>query len=232
VIGRLSVGQIKLLAQQVSTAALDLLFPPCCVNCERVGSFLCSRCLATVTQAPAREVAGLDGVRVRANFEGAISAAIHAFKYKRQTWLVQPLGGLLCEALQGVDWTVDVVSAVPLHAARLRERGYNQAALLADHLARERGWACRPSAIRRVRETASQVHLNAQERRANVADAFSADPESVRGQCVLIVDDVLTTGATLSACAEAVRAAGATRVYGATVAGAVYAASPAANALV
>jgi len=180
-----------------------------------------------VTQAPAREVPGLDGIRVRANFEGAISAAIHAFKYKRQTRLVQPLGTLLCEALQGVDWPVEVVLAVPLHAARLRERGYNQAALLADYLACARGWACQPSAIQRVRETASQVHLNAQERRVNVADAFAADPAWVRDRCVLIVDDVLTTGATLSSCAQAVRAAGATRVYGATVAGAVYSKDPA-----
>jgi ComF family protein len=188
---------------------------------------LCARCLATVTQAPVREVPGLDDIRVRANFEGAISAAIHAFKYKRQTRLVQPLGALLCETLQDVDWPVDVVLAVPLHAARLRERGYNQAALLADYLARAQGWACQPAAIRRVRETASQVHLNAQERRMNVADAFAADPECVRGQCVLIIDDVLTTGATLSACADAVRVAGATRVFGATVAGAVYSKDPA-----
>jgi ComF family protein len=188
---------------------------------------LCPRCLATVMRAPARELPGLDGIRVRALFEGAISAAIHAFKYQRQTRLVQPLGALLCEAVQDAGWSVDVVTAVPLHAARLRERGYNQAALLADYLARAEGWACIPSAVQRVRETASQVHLNAQERRANVADAFAADPDWVRGHCVLIIDDVLTTGATLGACADAVRAAGATRVYGATVAGAVYSKDPA-----
>lgn len=191
---------------------------------------MCPHCLATVTQASARELPGLDGIRVRAQFEGAISAAIHAFKYNRQTRLVEPLGALLCEAVRDAGWPVDVVTAVPLHATRLRERGYNQAALLADYLARAQGWACIPAAVRRVRETASQVHLNAQERRANVAEAFAAEPEWVQGQRVLIIDDVLTTGATLCACAEAVRAAGATRVYGATVAGAVYSKDPASGA--
>jgi ComF family protein len=118
-------------------------------------------------------------------------------------------------------WPVDVVSAVPLHASRLRERGYNQAVLLAQVVARTRSWVFAPDALRRVRETASQVNLNAQERRANVEAAFFAEPAVFCGRQVLVIDDVLTTGATLSACADALRAAGATHVYGATLAGAV-----------
>lgn len=215
-------NRIKLLARQTVTTALDLLFPPYCVNCDRVGSFLCPRCLAKVTAAPPRALPAFDGICVRANYEEPVSKAIHAFKYDRQTRLVNPLGDLLCQVLQTTRWPVDVVCGVPLHASRLRERGYNQAALLAEYVAQANRWSFVPSALSRVRETASQVHLNAQERRVNVADAFSADSRLVAGKQVLVIDDVLTTGATLSACADALRAAGATHVYGAAVAGSMY----------
>lgn len=215
-------SRIKLLARQTITVALDLLFPPYCVNCDRVGSFLCPRCLAKVTPAPARTLPAFDEVRVRANYEEPVNTAIHALKYDHQPRLAEPLGGLLCQALQDIHWSVDVVCAVPLHTSRLHERGYNQAALLGVYVAQFRHWLFDPAAITRVRETPSQVHLNAQERRVNVADAFSADAQVVSGKRVLVVDDVLTTGSTLSACAAALRAAGATHVYGATVAGAVY----------
>lgn len=219
---RLSVTRLKLLARQAVTGALDLLFPPHCVNCSRVGSFLCDRCKATMTLAPERTLPGLDGIRVKVNFEGAASAAIHAFKYDGQTRLVEPLGEILYQGLEGIDWQVDMVTAVPLHAARLRERGYNQAALLAGYLAVLTGWPSALGAVTRVRETSSQVHLSARERQENVAGAFRGVPELVHGKRVLVIDDVLTTGATLVACAEALRAAGAARVYGATVAGAVF----------
>jgi ComF family protein len=163
-----------------------------------------------------------DGVRVRAIYGGAISSAIHALKYNHQTRLAGPLGEFLCEALYDIDWAIDIVVAVPLHAKRLRERGYNQAALLGEVVAQRRGWEFSPSAVIRARETRSQVHLNAHERQENVADAFSAEPRIVANKGVLIIDDVLTTGATMSACAEALRSAGAAWVYGAAVASAAY----------
>jgi ComF family protein len=203
------------------TMGLDLIFPPLCVNCERVGSFLCPRCLATARRAAKRSIPGLDGVQVWGDFEGAVRAAVHAFKYEGQTRLAEPLGALVVEELAATDWQIDVVTAVPLHESRLRERGYNQAALLAQAVASARGWLFAPNAVDRIRQTASQVNLNAQERHLNVAAAFSAEPSIVEGMRVLVIDDVLTTGSTLLACADALRNAGAARVYGATVAGAV-----------
>jgi ComF family protein len=183
---------------------------------------LCPRCLSKATPAPGRILPDLDGIQVGVNFQEPINTAIHAFKYERQIRLMDPLGFLLLRTLQKVDWSIDIVTAVPLHPGRLRERGYNQSALISYVVARGRGWPFAPDVLARVRETSSQIHLNAQERRVNVAGAFEADPAVVCGRRVLIVDDVLTTGATLSACAEALRLAGAARVYGAAVAGAVY----------
>jgi ComF family protein len=212
---------LKLLAQQAITMGLDLVFPPLCVNCERVGSFLCPRCLAAARRAAERSIPGLDGVQVWGDFEGAVRAAVHAFKYEGQIRLAEPLGALVVEELAATDWRIDRVTAVPLHESRLRERGYNQAALLAQVVASAQGWNFAPGAVHRVRQTASQVNLNAQERYLNVAAAFSAEPSIVEGMHILVIDDVLTTGSTLLACADALRDAGAARVYGATVAGAV-----------
>jgi ComF family protein len=203
------------------TMGLDLVFPPLCVNCERVGSFLCPRCLATARRAAERSIPGLDGVQVWGDFEGAVRAALHAFKYEGQTRLAEPLGTLVVDGLANTDWPIDVVTAVPLHESRLRERGFNQAALLAQVVASARGWLFAPAAVHRIRQTASQVNLNAQERHRNVEAAFCAEPFAVSGKAVLVIDDVLTTGSTLLACADALRDAGAARVYGATVAGAV-----------
>lgn len=115
-------------------------------------------------------------------------------------------------------WPVDLVAPVPLGQRRMKERGYNQAALIAWPLAVFAGWQYTPAAIRRVRETRSQVGLSAEERRANMQAAFWADARQVEGRTVLIVDDVATTGATLSACAQAFRDAGARSVLALTAA--------------
>lgn len=214
------VNQIKLLAHQISTTVLDLLFPPVCVNCERVGSFLCARCLETITESSPRQISRLDGVVTCAEFDGAIRAGVHGLKYEGLRRLAEPLGALIAHTLQQAGWSIDQVCSVPMHTERLRERGYNQAHLLAQHVAVLLSYPLAENALQRTRHTASQIHLDAQERQANVAGAFLADANVVHGRSVLIIDDVLTTGATLVACADALRAAGATRVYGATVAGA------------
>lgn len=213
---------IRLLAQQLAAVTLDLLFPRHCVNCERVGSFLCGRCLQTVTPAPQRDLRSLDGVRSAVAYHGAAKSAIHAFKYDGHKDLATLLGAWLACALD-TTWQIDVVTAVPLHPTRERDRGYNQAALLAAYITAHRGWPLVREAVSRVRETQSQVSLNVAQRQINMAGAFSAQPGHVSGKSVLLIDDVLTTGATLVACASALYEAGAAHVFGATVASAVYA---------
>ncbi len=139
----------------------------------------------------------------------------------------QSLGRLLAEAWPGDGWTADFFCAVPLHARRQAERGYNQSALLANQVASLIGQPYVEGAVARVRHTETQTHLDAQARRENVAGAFAADPLRVDNLSIVLVDDVLTTGATLAACAEALRASGARRVYGLVLASAVYKAADA-----
>ncbi len=152
---------------------------------------------------------------------GSVREAIHRLKYHQDWALADVLAAELLALVEAQGWQVDAVVPVPLGERRLRERGYNQAALLAFPLALGLGVAYRPRWLQRVRETRSQVGLSAAERRANVEGAFGALPDVARGLTVLLVDDVMTTGATMHAAAQALRAAGARRVYAVSVARAV-----------
>jgi ComF family protein len=113
------------------------------------------------------------------------------------------------------------VTPVPLSVERQRERGYNQAALLARAFAELAGLPYDPLAARRVRHTETQVRLTAEARRRNVQGAFRGRPERVAGRTIILVDDITTTGATLMACAEALTTAGAAAVWGLTLGRAV-----------
>jgi ComF family protein len=128
----------------------------------------------------------------------------------------------LTEFTRGLNWQVDLLIPVPLGADRLRQRGYNQAGLISWPLSLALGIRHAPGALKRTRETASQVGLSRQERQENVRAAFAATPAWVRGRSVLLLDDVATTGATLSSCAEALFAAGARGVFALTVSRAIH----------
>lgn len=214
------VDQFKLLARHAAYAGLDLVFPPYCVHCGRVGSLLCPRCVASISASEPRYLPQLDQIWVVGHYEGAVRDAIHALKYEGVKRIAEPLGDLLAGAVTGTGRNIDLVIGVPLASERLRERGYNQAALIARRVAERIGLPEAPDAVTRIRNTVSQVELSAAERRENVKGAFRADPERVKGRQVLIIDDVLTTGSTLSACAEALRLAGASQVFGGAIGGA------------
>ncbi len=213
-------------AQQWVDTTLDWLFPPNCVHCQRKGAFWCLACQQAVKVAPipgSDEMPGaLTGRRATALFGDSIQSAIHALKYKRNRRLAGALAARLAETFHTTRWTPTLLTAVPLHAERLHERGYNQSALLAARLSIAIGVPFQPRAVQRVKATRPQVGLNYSDRQTNVAGAFAADRAIVSGQSIIVIDDVYTTGATLSVCAEALRAAGAQQVWALTVASASY----------
>ena len=200
---------------------------PLCGTCweaiRRLGPPGCARCgLAALTPgaAPAglcagcaREQPAWDWALAAAEYEGPARDALHAFKFHGKRALARPLAALVLEqwgpALAAAG--LDALVPVPLARARERERGFNQAALLAERLARGLGIDVRPRWLARMRDTQPQSDLGAAERRANVRGAFAARAD-VAGRHVVVVDDVLTTGATAAECARALRAAGAARV--------------------
>lgn len=157
-------------------------------------------------------------LRSWAVFEDPVRSALHQLKYRRNLALGDALAGPLCAYARNLGWPVDLVVPVPLGRKRMRERGYNQVALLAMPLAERAGWGYAPAGLCRVRETRSQVGLSAGERKENMQDAFRADRLQVQGRTVLLMDDVATTGATLAACTAALLEAGAPAVYALTIA--------------
>jgi ComF family protein len=139
-------------------------------------------------------------------------------KYKNDIGLCEPLGQHLVQLLQEQAWPVDCIIPVPLNSHRRRERGYNQSALLAFFLTLQTGLPSIPSALQRIRNTRSQVGLTAEERHQNLDGAFSARADRISGRTVLLLDDVMTTGATLRNAARALLMAGASQVYALTLA--------------
>jgi ComF family protein len=139
-------------------------------------------------------------------------------KYERDIALGDTLAHYLVDLLCQQPWQIDLVTPVPVGVARRAQRGYNQSALLALPLAMICNIDYQPRALQRIRETISQVGLTATERRENVRGAFQARSELVSGRRILVVDDVTTSGATMEICAQALMQAGASRVYGLTLA--------------
>ncbi len=184
----------------------------CCPRCGQIqrGSDICSRCSA---QPPV-----INGVRSFAVFDGPLRNALHRLKYSRDVGLGDVLSKYLLELFNQVNWEIDCILPVPLGRERYQQRGYNQAALLAYPLALATGLSYQPNGIKKTRDTATQVGLSFEQRRTNVSGAFYADRKIVQNKKVLVIDDVMTSGATIESCASAIMRAGAIRVYGMTLA--------------
>ena len=141
-------------------------------------------------------------------YEGVLARAIHLFKYRKCVALARPLAELMLAWKEKIP-PVDLVLAVPLHPTRLRAREFNQSLLLADHIAASLSLPLSLNHLRRVRATLPQTELRRAERAGNVRRAFVTQQSAdLHGRTVLLVDDVLTTGATLNECAKALRRAG------------------------
>jgi ComF family protein len=225
------MASIASAVRAVAGRALDIALPASCVGCGVEGPALCGACVAALDArltSPAGVPIGLPGdlpepllqLEWAAPFHGVTRAALHAIKYGGEQRLAEPLGLAVARRWEAVGVGVDLVAHVPVHADRARERGYDQAELIARHAATTLALP-HAALLRRARATITQFDLDRRDRARNVRDAFVRDPRSaaeIRGRWVLLIDDVVTTGATLAACATALHGAGVLGVSAITVA--------------
>ncbi|HUU28624.1 MAG TPA: ComF family protein [archaeon] len=234
-----------MLGLQAADSLLDLFYPPGCMACGRSVSgadiVLCQTCLKGLVLLSAegcprcgspeeedkkcitcgRLAAELETVRSAAWFMGPVPELIHRFKYQG----LHRLALFCAEIMTALPWAGDLIGEsdilvpVPLHRWRKMRRGYNQSEKLSGALSALWGKEMVSDIFIRARRTRSQTRLKPEERRANVAGAFSVvDPAKVYGRSILLIDDVMTTGTTLSACAVTLKKAGAKKILGFTFA--------------
>ena len=212
---------------------IDLLFPRWCTGCGREGEYICpscrndlvaveepfcARCGRPLTEKGVCDNCSegwqIDGIRAPFLFGGVIRQAIHSLKYDNLRDIAPLLAGYMYDYLERHSLPADVIIPVPLHPGRLRERGYNQAALLARNLGTRTGMPVMEKRLERHKFTPSLATSPGREaRREIVANAFGVNGDFT-GRCIMLIDDVSTSGATLNACAAALKAAGADSVYG------------------
>ena len=187
------------------SAVLEVLLAPRCAGCDAPGAWLCLAC------RDACEPVRRGRLHAATTYGGPIARALHRFKYRGERGLAADLGALIAACVardlaRGVP--LDVVVPAVLHPDRARERGYDQARLLAAEVAARSGLPLR-APLRRVRASRPQIELDRAARATNMRGAYIAEAGALRGLRVALVDDVATTGATLSAASAALRAAGA-----------------------
>ncbi|MGU3494722.1 ComF family protein [Xanthobacteraceae bacterium A53D] len=223
-------------------AMLDLVLPPTCIACKGIVAnpgTLCGACWSRLTlierpfcerlgtpfacEAPGQSLSpeaitdppAFDRARAAALFGPVAQELVHGLKYADRLDLALPMARMMTRAGADLLAEADLILPVPLHRLRLWRRRFNQSALLARHVARMSGVPLRTDLLLRIRATPQQVALGRVERRANVAGAFAVPPAlagHLAGRNVLMVDDVLTTGATVDACARVLRRNGIRRI--------------------
>jgi len=183
--------------------------PPICPKCGRPQSsaILCPSCVGWQAE--------IDGIRSPFRFEGVIRQAIHELKYRNLRAIARLFAQWLNDYLTANPVPGEVLVPVPLHRKRLRERGYNQSTLLAQELGKLNNLPVVDDCLIRHRHSLPQARTTTvEERRSNVAGAFSCRDGRLKSKQILLIDDVSTSGATLDACARALKEAGATSVWG------------------
>ncbi len=222
--------------------AVDLMLPPVCLSCHEplaAHAALCAACWqridfireplcdrlglplpygtdeVTLSSAALRRTPDYDRARAVARFDGVMRELIHRLKYSDRHELLDLFAPMMRGAGHELLASADCLAPVPLHRWRLWHRRFNQAAMLAGRLGRATGLPVEHGALRRVKRTVSQVNLSWDERRRNVGAAFAVPPQQaarIAGRRVLLIDDVITTGSTVEACARMLKAAGARQV--------------------
>lgn len=214
--------------------ALEWLYPPECCNCNRRGFVLCQDCYTEINQLqgdlcfqcgkPIKNNKKLcqdctakpppyTQMRSWANYDGPIKKVVGSLKYRRNLALGPILANPLAEIVQKSGWKIDLIVPIPLSRRRKKERGYNQAAVISRNLARYLNIKHAPNVVKRIKETETQISLDVNKRFTNLMDAFYAIPATLNKRNILLIDDVITTGATMQNCAIALQRAGAENVY-------------------
>ena len=215
---------------------IDLIFPPRCAGCNVNGKVWCDDCNDRIIPPKGRSCSACGfpiekgklclicedwpnriHVRSFAHYNKPLSSAILKLKYRSDQALADEMASWLVSVYHRTGWMADCVIPVPLADVRLRQRGYNKVTLIATSFAKELKLHLFTNALERMRETRSQVGLDSQERQVNVEGAFRADSRIVQGRSIVLIDDLLTSGATLKNCAIALLNAGAAQVFCLTV---------------
>jgi competence protein ComFC len=209
---------IGLLKRHIFEPLIDLFFPPLCVLCnknlEDQQKIVCKPCLSKIPKYNSINrysflIKKFDTLYILYEYDERVQLLIHLFKYNSFLTLSKYF------AQESLNTYPDIIRndytsliPVPLHKAKLRERGYNQSEIFAKHLAGKLNTPVNDQYLIRKRYTLSQTHLNREEREKNVADAFYC-AKKLSGEKILLIDDVITTGSTVNACTEALKRAGA-----------------------
>lgn len=232
-------GLFRDLAAQAGRGLLDTLYPLECAGCGGAGKVICNKCAADLPalrppfcaicatpgdfarcQRCAESVRSFDGVRAPYRYAGTIRQAILALKYGGIKASAPQLGDLLAGYLDANPLPGEIIAPVPMHRRRLRERGYNQAELLARRVAAHSKLQYERELLFRTRQVEPQAGIGSAEQRAvNVSGSIAVSAGcDVSGARVILIDDVATTGSTLESCAVALKQAGAASVWGLTLA--------------
>lgn len=217
---------------------IDVIYPPSCAVCGHEGVRFCNDCqnqivpigknicqicgdplpFPGVCQSCQLEPPPYTALRSYADYQGPLREALHSLKFKSNLALADTFAAYLIPLVQNLGWQFDVVLAVPMSRAKKRSRGYNQAAQIAHPIAMAFHTEFSENFITRQFEAKSQIGLSREERFKNIHNAFQGNSAKLIGKKVLLVDDITTTGATITSCAKALKESGCERIYCITVA--------------
>ena len=228
---------------EILRAFLDLLFPPRCAVCRRItNEIICPDCLKSIVwiKPPVCAQCGrpletdrnqrcffcqkesffFDRARSIGLYEGVLKQAINHLKFKKKKALALPLGVILADKLDAAERKSDLILYPPLHLKKLKKRGFNQMELIAQTVSKVSGIPFYHGGITRIIDTRPQFGLSREERWSNISGAFILEPDLAReaaGKSILLLDDILTTGATLNELSKLLKTAGASRVIALTL---------------
>jgi ComF family protein len=223
--------------------SLDWIFPPHCGGCNDLGKRWCSNCQSKteliklpvcnkcggpviqkefVHKRCISEFNSIEFIRAYGIYRSPLSNAIHKLKYHHDIGISESLAPYIIQLYKEINWETDYIIPVPLSREKLNERGFNQAKLIATPFSLAINRPLLSNVLVKIYDTKSQVGLSREERTINVQNAFIVREDIIAGKRIVLVDDVSTTGATLEACAKALKKAGAASIVGLTLAKAVH----------